>query len=79
MIVEFSRHKDSHARGRNGYFIPARASVCKYVWDSVPKVHIGVYSNRGGTRTPPIVLRLTLADAKRLQDAIGTAISEATA
>jgi len=83
VIIEFSKHPSSKARGRNGYFIPAEAFVNGYIertgaYPSPALVNIDVYSKRGA-RTEPIMLRLTIEDAKKLQDAIGAAISEATA
>jgi len=83
MIVEFSKHTNSKARGRNGYFTPAEAFVNGYSerkgdFPEPALVNIDIYSKRGA-RTTPAMLRLTLEDAKKLQDAIGAAISEATA
>lgn len=81
MIVEFSKHKDSNARGRNGYFIPAEAFVNgwserKGVFACPALVNIDVYSKREA-RTEPLMLRLTVADARKLQKAIAAAIREA--
>lgn len=78
MIIEFSRHKDSTARGRNGDFIPAEAHVNGYRASQycVATVYIEVDSKQVGS-TSPIKLRLTLADATKLQKAIAAAVKEA--
>lgn len=81
MIIEFSKHPSSNARGRNGYFIPAEAFVNGYserkgAYAQPPLVNIDIYSKRGA-RTTPAMLRLTLEDAQKLQEAIGEAIKEA--
>jgi hypothetical protein len=82
MHVKFTEHPRSFARGRNGYFIPAESFINGWSeqngQEQPPLVNIDVYSKRGA-RTEPIMLRLTIEDAKKFQDAIGAAISEATA
>ncbi len=79
MILQLSKHKDTHAWGRNGSFIPATAYVNG--WDAgpcfdKPYVSIGIESSRPG-RTTPISLRLSVADARKLKQALSVAIREA--
>lgn len=80
MIVELSKHPDTHAWGRNGTFRPDKAYVNGYpngVCFVVPVVAIEVDSSKVG-KSSPLKLRLTVADARKLQRAIGEAIKEAT-
>jgi hypothetical protein len=77
MIVELSKHKDSYSWGRNGGFVPAKAFVDYYakgVCFEADMVHIEIESGKPG-KSSPVKIRLTLADARKLQKAIGQAAS----
>jgi hypothetical protein len=78
MIINLSKHEDTHAWGRNGRFVPAKLYVSGYkagMFDQ-PVVAIEVESSKIGNNSP-LKLRITVADAKKLQKAIAAAIKEA--
>lgn len=78
--ITFTRHDSIPSRGRNGYFMAASASVGVW-WQDMFKHYpadifrLEVFAHRMGDR-PPIEVRLTRADMKKLHAAIGEALRE---
>ena len=72
--IKFSRHEDTKARGRNGWFRPDSANVGHFIHEDI--MWLDVKSNRWGS--PAIQIHLTPDDMRKLAALIHEGLNEKT-
>lgn len=74
--IEFLKLPVSHARGRNGFFIPTRADITGHKSSEGDMLRVEIKSRRFCRDTGPIMFQIGTSDAEQLANAILEVLKE---